>query len=182
MGWLFLRVVPCVSFFSSVASLITYLFALRFPYGESVECAFVFVFSLSFFLQHTCHTLCSCLLSSPTCLWVGRGWGFIQCFYLILSPSSCTLRPCVRLCMRARSVPLARSLAFLTYLFAIPFFPRGSWASPIPRACACLRLGRGGVSYHVSPCSCLRLHVPCGLVYVCVCVRGPSLWRPPSHP
>ena len=46
VGWLFLRVVPCVSppFFFSVASLITYLFALRFPYREGMEGAFVFFF------------------------------------------------------------------------------------------------------------------------------------------
>ena len=46
VGWLFLRVVPCVSFlfFFSVASLITYLFALLFPYREGVEGAFVFLF------------------------------------------------------------------------------------------------------------------------------------------
>ena len=41
--WLFLRVVPCVSsFFFSVASSITHLFALCFPYREGVEGAFVF--------------------------------------------------------------------------------------------------------------------------------------------
>ena len=64
---------------------------------------------------------------------------------------------------------------------SIPLFPRGTWPSPIARACACLRAGRCGVSYLVSPCSCLRLPAPCGLVYVCACVRGPSLWRSPSH-
>ena len=50
VGWLFLRVVPCVSsFFSffSVASSITHLFALRFPYREGVEGAFVFIFLFS---------------------------------------------------------------------------------------------------------------------------------------
>ena len=46
VGWLFLRVVPCVSppFFFSVASTMTYLFALRFPYREGVEGAFVVFF------------------------------------------------------------------------------------------------------------------------------------------
>ena len=111
----------------------------------------------------------------------GAGWGFIPCCSVILSPSSCTLRACVRLCMRAWSVPLASSFVLLTYFFAIPLFPRGSWPSPLVRACACLWVRRGGVSYHVSPCSCVRLLSPCGLVYVCVCVHGPSLWRPPSH-
>ena len=44
VGWLFLRVVPCVSFFFlfSVASSMTYLFALCFRYREGVEGAFVF--------------------------------------------------------------------------------------------------------------------------------------------
>ena len=45
VGWSFLRVVPCVSsFFFSVASSITHLFALRFLYREGVEGAFVFFF------------------------------------------------------------------------------------------------------------------------------------------
>ena len=47
--WLFLRGVPCVSsfFFSfPVASSITHLLALRFPYREGVEGAFVLFFFL----------------------------------------------------------------------------------------------------------------------------------------
>ena len=49
IGWLFLRVVTCVSFFFlSVASSIAYLFALRFPYREGVEGAFVFFFSVTY--------------------------------------------------------------------------------------------------------------------------------------
>ena len=50
VGWLFLRFVLCVSPpFSFVASSITYLFALRFPYREGVEGAFVcFVFSVTY--------------------------------------------------------------------------------------------------------------------------------------
>ena len=62
------------------------------------------------------------------CGW-GGGWGVIPCFSLTLSPSSYTLRPCVRLCMRAWFVPLAPSFAFLTYLFAIPLFPHAPWPS-----------------------------------------------------
>ena len=77
----------------------------------------------------------------------GAGSGFIPCFSLLLSPSSCTLRSCVCLCMCAWSVPLAPSFAFLTYLLVIPLFPRGLWASPTARACArCV--GGGGVGFH----------------------------------
>ena len=139
---------------------------------------FFFVTYLSYLVQ----LLVVIPYRESVCLFVGgAGWGFIPCFSFVLSPSSCILRPCVRLCFRVRSVPLAPSLAFLTYLFAIPLFPSGTWPSTRVRACACLRAGRGGVSYHVSPCSCLRLLAPCGLVYVCACVRRPSLWRPPLH-
>ena len=41
--YLFLRVVPCVSFFFPVASSITYLFALCSPYREGVQGAFFFL-------------------------------------------------------------------------------------------------------------------------------------------
>ena len=49
----FLRVVFCVSslFFFFVASSITYLSALRFPYREGVEGAFVFFFFFFFYLR-----------------------------------------------------------------------------------------------------------------------------------
>ena len=58
-----------------------------------------------------------------------------------------TLRSCVCVCVCAWSVPLAHSFAFLTYLLAIPLFPRGSWASPIARARArCV--GGAGVGFH----------------------------------
>ena len=60
-------------------------------------------------------------------VWVGRGWGFIPCFSLTLSPFSFTLRPCVRLGMRAWCAPLAPSFVFLTYLFAFSLFPHGPW-------------------------------------------------------
>ena len=40
VGWLFFRVVPCVSFFC-IASSLTYLFALRFHYRDGVEGALV---------------------------------------------------------------------------------------------------------------------------------------------
>ena len=77
----------------------------------------------------------------------GAGWGFIPSFSLLLSPSSCTLRFCVCVCLCAWSVASAPSFAFLTYLLAIPLFPRGSWASPIARACApCV--GAAGVGFH----------------------------------
>ena len=77
----------------------------------------------------------------------GAGWGFIPCFSLLLSPSSCTLRSSLCVCVCAWSVPLAPSFAFLTYLLAIPLFPRGSWASPIARACArCV--GGAGLGFH----------------------------------
>ena len=77
----------------------------------------------------------------------GAGWVFIPCFSLLLSPSSCTLRSCLCVCVCAWSVPLAPSFAFFTYLLAIPLFPRDSWASPIARACArCV--GGAGVGFH----------------------------------
>ena len=57
----------------------------------------------------------------------GGGRGFIPCFSSTLSPSSFTLRPCVRLAMCAWFDPLAPSFVFLTYLFAIPLFPHGLW-------------------------------------------------------
>ena len=101
----------------------------------------------------------------------GAGWGCIPCFSLFLSPSSCTLQPCVRLCMRAWPVPLAPSFAFLTYLCAIPLFPRGSWPSSIARACACLCVGRGGVHtmfLFVLVSVFLYLAALCTFVYVCV--------------
>ena len=204
-------------FFSfSVASSITHLLALRFPYEEGVEGAFVlffFVTYLSYPVQllvavpyresvclfvggagvgfHTMFLLClvpvflhltalctfvfSCavrhfgafrrifnilvrhtivspwyvaiLYSESVCVAGGAGWGFIPCFSLLLSPSSCTLRSCSYVCVCAWSVPLAPSFAFLTYLLAIPLFPRGSWASPIARA-RCV--GGVGVGFHTS--------------------------------
>ena len=167
-------------FFFLVVSSITYLSALRFPYRDGVKGAFVY-----FFLQHTCHTLCRFLLPSPiekacACLWVGRGWGCIPCYSFVLSPSSCILRLCVRLCFRPLGA-FPRIFNILVRHTSIPLFPRGTWPSPIARVCACLRAGRWWVSYLVFPCSCLRLLAPCGLVYVCACVRGPPLRRPPSH-
>ena len=77
----------------------------------------------------------------------GVGWGFIPCFSLLLSLSSCTLRSCICVCVCAWSVPLVPSFAFLTYLPAIPLFPRGSWASSIARTCVrCV--GGAGVGFH----------------------------------
>ena len=85
--------------------------------------------------------------SESVCVFAGGvGWGFIPCFSLRLSPSSCTLPSCVCVCVCAWSVPVAPSFAF-TYLLAIPLFPRGSWASPIAGACArCV--GGAGVGFH----------------------------------
>ena len=86
--------------------------------------------------------------SESVCVFAGgAGCDFIPCLPLLLSPSSCTLRSCLCVCVCAWSVPLAPSFAFLTYLLAIPLFPRGSWASPIARACArCV--GGAGVGFH----------------------------------
>ena len=47
--------------------------------------------------------------------------------------------------------------------------------------CTLCGWGGGGVSYHVSLCSCLRFLSLCGLVYVWVCVRGALPWRPPLY-
>ena len=84
-------------------------------------------------------------------VWVGRGWGFIPCFLLILSPFSFTLQPCVRLGMQAWCAPLAPSFVFLTYLFAFSFFPHCPW--PPHTFCAFVvffsfsrRVSRGGRS------------------------------------
>ena len=133
-----------VSVFLHLAALCTFVFscAVR-PFGA-------FPRILNILVRHTIVSpwYVAILYSESVCVFAGgAGWGFIPCFSVLLSPSSCTLRPCVRLCFRVRSVPLAPSLAFLTYLFAIPLFPRGSWASPIARARArCV--GGAGMGFH----------------------------------
>ena len=125
-----------------------------------------------------CHTIVSpwfvAILYSES-VWVfagGAGLGFIPCFSLLLSPSSCTLRFFVSVCMCPWSVPLAPSFAFLTYLPAIPLFPRGSWACPIARECArCV--GGAGVGFHTMFLFDLvsvlfHLAALCTFGYVCV--------------
>ena len=102
----------------------------------------------------------------------GAGWGFIPCFSLLLSLSSSTLRSCACVCVCAWSVPLAPSFAFLTYLLAIPLFSRGSWPSPIARACARCE-GGAGVGFHTMFLFDLvsvffHLAALCTLGYVCV--------------
>ena len=114
-----------VSVFLHLAALCTFVFscAVR-PFG-----AFPRIFNIL-----VCHTIVSpwyvaIPYSESVCMFAGgAGWRFIPCFSLLLSPSSCALRSCLCVCVCAWSVPLAPSLAFLTYLLAIPLFPRGSWA------------------------------------------------------
>ena len=92
---------------------------------------------------------------------VGRGWGFIPCLSLTLSPFSFTLRPCVRLGMRAWCAPLAPCFVFLIYLFAFSLFPHGPW--PPHTFCAFV------VFFVFSSCisRCLELGF---LIYACVAV------------
>ena len=147
------------------------------------------------------------------CDW-GAGWGFIPCFSVTLSPSSFTLRAfgvswflghgsCSYACLCTRGpfgalilnfhilgfhiYAYAVMLTLLTYLFAIPLFPRGPWPSPRARTCACCVGGAGyGVSYHpcfsltLSPSSCtLRAFGVSWFLgrgscfYASVCMRGP---------
>ena len=133
-----------VSVFLYLAALCTFVFscAVR-PLGALPRILNILV----------CHTIVSpWFVATPygasVCVFAGgAGWGFIPCFSLLLSPSSCTLQSCLCVCVCAWSVPLAPSVAFLTYLLAIPLFPRGSWASPIAKACArCV--GGAGVGFH----------------------------------
>ena len=133
-----------VSVFLYLAALCTFVFscAVR-PFGALPRI-------LNILVRHTIVSpwFVAIPYSESVCVFVGgAGWGFIPCFSLLLSPSSCTLRSCLFVCVCAWSVPLAPSFAFLTYLLAIPLFPRGSWASPIARACArCV--GVAGVGFH----------------------------------
>ena len=125
-----------------------------------------------------CHTIVSPWFvaipySESVCAFAsGAGWGFIPCFSLLLSPSSCTFRSCVCVCMCAWSVPLAPSFTFLTYFLAIQLFPRGLWASPIARACAhCV--GGAGVGFHTMflfdlVYAFVHLAALCTFGYVCV--------------
>ena len=130
--------------------------------------------------------------SESVCVFVaGAGWGFIPCFSLTVSPSSFTLRLCVRLGMCAWFDPLAPSFVFLTYLFAIPLCPYGPW--PPNTFCAFFFVmylavlgahGDGlGWEMGIYGCgSCL-----CACFMTCVVVRRSflraawSLWRPPSQ-
>ena len=54
------------------------------------------VWALNILVRHTIVSPCSVAIpySESVCMlcWWGRGWGFIACFSLTLSPSSCTLR------------------------------------------------------------------------------------------
>ena len=105
---------------------------------------------LNILFRHTIFSLWFMAIpySESVCVFAGgAGWGFLPCFCLLLSPSSCTLRSCVCMCVCAWSVPVAPSFALLTYLLAIPLFRRGSWELPIARACArCV--GGAGVGFH----------------------------------
>ena len=113
-----------VSVFLYFAALCTFVYACAVrPFGALPRILNILV----------CHTIVSPWFlglpySKSVCVFAGgAGWGFIPCFSLLLSPSSCTLRPCACLCMCAWSVPLAPSLELLTHLLAIPLFPRGLW-------------------------------------------------------
>ena len=81
----------------------------------------------------------------------GAGWGFIPCFSLLLSPSSCTLRSCVCVCVCAWSVPLAPLIRILNILarhtIVSPWFVGIAYSESVCTLCG---WGGGGVSYHVS--------------------------------
>ena len=194
----FLRVVPCVSlFFFSVASSITYLFALCFSYREGVQFLVVIPYRESV-----------CML----CGW-GGGWGFIPCFSLTLSPSSCALwafgvswslgcGSCLFTCVRIMRGPfgaLLRNfniLGFHTYGYVVQGVGSlnilhtivSPWFVAIPYSeSVCMLCGWGGgwgfipcFSLTLSPSSCtLRafgvswFHWRGSCLYACVCVRGP---------
>ena len=133
-----------VSVFLHVAALCTFVFscAVR-PFGALPRI-------LNILVRHTIVSpwFVAIPYSESVCVFAGEvGWGFIPCFFLLLSLSSCTLRSCLCVCVCAWSVPLAPFFAFLTYLLAIPLFPRGSWAWSIARSCArCV--GGAGLGFH----------------------------------
>ena len=81
----------------------------------------------------------------------GAGWGFIPCFSLLLSPSSCTLRSCVCVCVCAWSVPFGARLRILNILarqtIVSPWFVGIVYSESVCTLCG---WGGGGVSYHVS--------------------------------
>ena len=145
----FLRVVFCVSsLFFFVASSITYLSALRFPYSEGVEGAFVLFFFVTY-LSYLVPLLVAVPYRESVCLFVGgAGVGLHTMFFLCLVSVFLHL---AALCMFVFSCavrPLGafrRIINILVRHTSIPLFPRGTWPSPIVRACACLRAGRCGV-------------------------------------
>ena len=133
-----------VSVFLYLAALCTFVFSCAVRPFCALPCI------LNILVRHTIVSpwFVAIPYSESVCVFGGGArWGFIPCLSLLLSPSSCTLRSCVCVCVCSWSVPLAPSFALLTYLLAIPLFPRGSWASPIARACArCV--GGAGVGFH----------------------------------
>ena len=153
-----------VSVFLLLAALCTFVFscAVR-PFGD-------FPRILNILVRHTMVSpwYVAIPYSESVCVFAGgAGWGFIPCFSLLLSLSSCTLRSCLCVCVCAWSVPLAPSLAFLTYFLAIPLFLRGSWASPIARArarCvggACFSFILSLFSFTLRPCVRLGMRAWC---------------------
>ena len=119
-----------VSVFLHLAALCTFVFRVR-----SVPLALSLAFLTYLFVIPPYHCFpvvryVAIPYSESVCVFAGGAvWAFIPCFSLLLSPSSRTLWSCLCVCVCAWSVPLAPSLALLTYLLAIPLFPRGWWAS-----------------------------------------------------
>ena len=112
-----LCLLPRVFFFFLAASSITYLFAFRFPYREGVDGGFVFFFFFNILVV-------PCAASCCRPLWRKRvfvcGWGGDGVAYHDFLLSRLRLRASCGFVCVCVFVPLAPSLAFLTYLFVIP--------------------------------------------------------------
>ena len=105
-------------FFFLAASSITYLSALRFPYREGVEGGFVFFF-FSTYLLYLVPLLVAVAYRESVCVFV-CGWGGDGVAYHDFLLSRLRLRASCGFACVCVFVPLAPSLAFLTYLFVIP--------------------------------------------------------------
>ena len=166
--WSFLRVVPCVSsFYFPVASSITHLFALCFPYREGVEGAFVFFFFVTY-LSYLVQLLVVVPYRESVCLFVGgAGVGFHTMFLL---------------CVVSVFLPLA---ALCTFVFSCAVrtfgaFPRilnilvrhtivSPWYVAILYS-ESVCVSAGGAGWGVIPCFSLLLSPSSCTLRSCLCV------------